>query len=60
MEYYSAVKRNEIPAFLATCMDLEIITEDIIVIVKVVFFYCNKVIEFGFIIHILLYLISSQ
>ena len=25
MEYYSAIKRNEIPAFLATWMDLEII-----------------------------------
>ena len=25
MEYYSALKRNEIPAFLATWMDLEII-----------------------------------
>ena len=25
MEYYSATKRNEIPAFLATWMDLEII-----------------------------------
>jgi len=25
MEYYSAIKRNEIPAFLATRMDLEII-----------------------------------
>ena len=25
MEYYSAIKRNEIPAFLVTCMDLEII-----------------------------------
>ena len=25
MEYFSAIKRNEIPAFLATCMDLEII-----------------------------------
>ena len=24
MEYFSAIKRNEIPAFLATCMDLEI------------------------------------
>ena len=24
MEYYSAIKRNEIPAFLATWMDLEI------------------------------------
>jgi len=26
MEYYSAIKRNEIPAFLATWTDLEIIT----------------------------------
>ena len=26
MKYYSAIKRNEIPAFLATWMDLEIIT----------------------------------
>ena len=26
MEYYSAIKRNEIPAFLATWMDLEMIT----------------------------------
>ena len=25
MEYYSAIKRNEIPAFLATWMDLETI-----------------------------------
>ena len=25
MEHYSAIKRNEIPAFLATWMDLEII-----------------------------------
>jgi len=25
MEYYSAIKRNKIPAFLATWMDLEII-----------------------------------
>ena len=25
MEYYAAIKRNEIPAFLATWMDLEII-----------------------------------
>ena len=25
MEYYSAIKRNEIPAFLATWMDLEVI-----------------------------------
>ena len=25
MEYYSAIKRNEIPAFLATWMDLEMI-----------------------------------
>ena len=25
MEYYSAIKRNEIPAFLAKWMDLEII-----------------------------------
>ena len=25
MEYYSAIKRNEIPAFLATWMDLEIL-----------------------------------
>jgi len=25
MEYYSAIKRNEIPAFLATWMDIEII-----------------------------------
>uniref|UniRef100_A0A8W4FC68 DUF1725 domain-containing protein n=1 Tax=Sus scrofa TaxID=9823 RepID=A0A8W4FC68_PIG len=25
MEYYSAIKRNEIPAFLATWLDLEII-----------------------------------
>ena len=25
MEYYSAIKRNEIPVFLATWMDLEII-----------------------------------
>ena len=25
MKYYSAIKRNEIPAFLATPMDLEII-----------------------------------
>ena len=25
MEYYSAIKRNEMPAFLATWMDLEII-----------------------------------
>ena len=25
MEYYSAIKRNEIPAFSATWMDLEII-----------------------------------
>ena len=25
MEYYSAIKRNEIPALLATWMDLEII-----------------------------------
>ena len=25
MEYYSAIQRNEIPAFLATWMDLEII-----------------------------------
>ena len=25
MEYYSAIKRNEIPTFLATWMDLEII-----------------------------------
>ena len=25
IEYYSAIQRNEIPAFLATCMDLEII-----------------------------------
>jgi len=25
MEYYSAIKMNEIPAFLATWMDLEII-----------------------------------
>ena len=25
MEYYSAIKRKEIPAFLATWMDLEII-----------------------------------
>ena len=25
MEYYSAIKRNEIPAFLATWVDLEII-----------------------------------
>ena len=25
MEYYSAIKRNQIPAFLATWMDLEII-----------------------------------
>ena len=25
MKYYSAIKRNEIPAFLATWMDLEII-----------------------------------
>ena len=24
-EYYSAIKMNEIPAFLATCMDLEMI-----------------------------------
>ena len=27
MEYYSAIKRNEIPAFLATWMDLEIISQ---------------------------------
>jgi len=26
MEYYSAIKRNEIPAFFATWMDLETIT----------------------------------
>ena len=26
MEYYSAIKMNEIPAFLATWMDLETIT----------------------------------
>ena len=25
MEYYSAIKRNEVPAFVATWMDLEII-----------------------------------
>ena len=25
MEYYSAIKKNEIPAFLATSMDLETI-----------------------------------
>jgi len=25
IEYYSAIKRNEITAFLATCMDLEIV-----------------------------------
>ena len=25
MEYYSAIKKNEILAFLVTCMDLEII-----------------------------------
>ena len=25
MEYYSAIKRNEIPAFLATWMDLEVV-----------------------------------
>jgi len=29
MEYYSAIKRNKIPAFLATRMDLEIILSEV-------------------------------
>ena len=29
MEYYSAIKKNEIPAFLATWMDLEIMLSEV-------------------------------